>query len=183
MKTSYRSLLCVALFGACSACAAAQKPAASPAVVPALPKREDLPIEAREVLTTQMLRHGDQMGALSVAVVLLDYEVVRLLAGRMADEPVLGRPIPGDDKSLNALLPKSFFVHQDELSASARALAEAATHNDDAKLLVAFHRVTSSCVGCHSAYLHEELTIELGLPCELTDECDDEPESSNDPDL
>lgn len=165
-------------------CAAQQKPAPAPAaaaeVAPALAKREDLPVEAREALATRMLRHGDQMGALSLAVVLLDYEVVRLLAARMVDEPVLGRPAPGDDKSINALLPKSFFVHQDALGSATRALAQAASGTDDAKLVAAYNDVAQSCVGCHSAYLHDELVLgpELGTPCELGGSCDegDEPQ-------
>lgn len=184
MNPTARALICVCLAGA-AACATVSK-REPPAVAPAMPEREDLPEEVREVLTARMLRHGDQMGALSIAVVLLDYEVVRVLASRMIEEPVLGRPIPGDDKSLNALLPKSFFVHQDALSSATRALAEAARGTDDAKLASAYNEVARSCVNCHSAYLHDELMTELGLPCELDNQCDeeDEPESfGSDPDL
>jgi cytochrome c556 len=171
-----------------TACATTPKapPASASSVSPALPEREDLPPEAREALTARMLRHGDQMGALSLAVVLLDYEVVRLLAARMIDEPVLGRPLAGDDKSLNARLPKSFFVHQDQLSGATRALLAAANQTDDARLVAAFARVADGCVSCHSAYLHDELVLGLdeGVPCELDGSCeqDDEPSSGSDPD-
>ncbi len=149
------------------------------AIVPAMPEREDLPPEAREALTARMMRHGDELGALSLAVVLLDYEVVRALASRMVDEPVISRPLPGDGESVNALLPKSFFIHQDALGNATRRLVQAASHTDDAELAAAYEAVATSCLSCHSAYLHEELTTELGLPCELDDKCDeeDEPES------
>jgi hypothetical protein len=174
----------VGLFS-CASVTAKKAATTAPVVAPTLAEREDLPLEAREVLTARMLRHGDQMGALSIAVVLLDYEVVQLLAERMVEEPVLGRPLPGDDKSLNAMLPKSFFVHQDALSEATRALAKAARQKDDQKLAETYFGVAQSCVDCHSAYLHDELTTELGLPCELDGECDeeDEPESGWDPDL
>lgn len=178
----FRLLTWLAVLPACATTSKA--PPAQPAVAPApaLPKREDLPPEARDALTARMLRHGDQMGALSLAVVLLDYEVVRLLVTRMVDEPVLGRPVPGDEQSLNARLPKSFFVHQDAMSNATRALAAAANQTDDAKLVAAYDELAKSCVNCHSAYLHDELVLgaELGVPCELDGTCDREvePESS-----
>ncbi|HEY6880486.1 MAG TPA: cytochrome c [Polyangiales bacterium] len=179
---------CLAVLTACATTSKAGPAQPVSARTPALPKREDLPPEAREALTARMLRHGDQMGALSLAVVLLDYEVVRLLVARMVDEPVLGRPVAGDQQSLNAQLPKSFFVHQDEMSNATRALAAAANQTDDAKLVAAYGALANSCVNCHSAYLHDELVLgpELGVPCELNGTCDqeEEPESSGaDPDL
>jgi hypothetical protein len=148
-------------------------------VTPALPKREDLPPQARDALTSSMMRHGDQLGALSLAVVLLDYEVVRVLAARMLDEPVLGRPQPDDDKSLGARLPKSFFTHQDALSNATRALAAAAQQTDDARLVAAYDEVANACVSCHSAYLHDELITELGIPCELEGACDEEDDAAS----
>jgi hypothetical protein len=132
--------------------------------------REELPVEVYEVLSARMDRHGDQMSALMLAVVLLDYEVVGLLAARMIEEPGLGRPAPGDKHSLNAQLPPSFFVHQDTLHEAARGLADAAKQRDDARLVAAFDTVARSCVGCHSAYLHEALTSEAGWAEEAGDE-------------
>lgn len=179
------------------ACAPSPKPAAkTPATqaaagaesavpstpTPSLAVREDLPVEAREVLAGRMMRHGDQIGAMTLAVVLLDYEVVRLLTARMSDEPMLGRPSAGDKHSLNALLPASFFVHQDQLHEATRALAAAAAQTDDLKLVAAFNEVNKTCVGCHSAYLHEALVEEPEIlpPCEVPGRCDQEyePEGS-----
>jgi Cytochrome C' len=143
---------------------------------PALPVREDLPVEAHEVLASRMMRHGDQMSAMMLAVVLLDYEVVRLLTSKMISEPLLGRPAAGDEHSLNGMLPASFFVHQDQMLAATRTLAAAAAQTDDLKLVAAFNDVSRSCVGCHSAYLHEALVDEADLtePCDVPDgSCDD----------
>ena len=81
--------------------------------------------------------------------------------------------------TLNALLPAKFFVHQDELAASATALAQAAAARDDRKLVEAFGAVTKSCVGCHAAYLHADLEPfeheEPGAPlsCAYSDSCDE----------
>jgi hypothetical protein len=168
-------------------CATAPKPALVPpsqvtdtAVVPKpeLAPREDLPVEAHEVLRVRMMRHGDQMGAMMLAVVLLDYEVVRLLTDALLREPNLGRPTPDDKHSLNALLPASFFVHQDALRKAAQELARAAEQTDDQKLVAAFNGVSRTCVDCHSAYLHEALVEEgqISIPCELEGSCDEEPE-------
>lgn len=177
------------LLAAGVACTSPIKPTAAPTSLvttagdeatpkPALPAREDLPEQASEVLAGRMMRHGNQMSAMMLAVVLLDYEVVRLLTTRMLDEPVLGRPAAGDDHSLNALLPASFFVHQDELATATRGLAKAATETDDLQLVAAFNDVSRTCVGCHSAYLHEALVDEAELtpPCQLPEACDEEEE-------
>lgn len=171
---------------ALAACATTQAPhavtplPASPQAevvpTPALPVREDLPAEVQEVLEARMIRHGEQMSAMMLAVVLLDYEVVRLLAARMIREPVLGRPSKSDTSSLNAMLPLSFFVHQDALVASTRGLAAAAELKDDQNLVTAFNEVSRTCVGCHSAYLHDALVEEpdFGPPCELPGVCEGE---------
>jgi hypothetical protein len=89
--------------------------------------------------------------------VLLHYEEVEELAQMIADEPKLGRPAPGDDTSLNAMLPSGFFMYQDALTEHAKELAEAARAKQDASLGKAFGALSETCVGCHSAYLSEEL--------------------------
>ncbi|MEY4514328.1 MAG: hypothetical protein RLZZ450_6450 [Pseudomonadota bacterium] len=131
------------------------------------------------MLRARMVRHGGDMTALMIHVLLLDYEVAAILSSDLAREPKLGRPRPDEKGTLNALLPAKFFVHQDELAASATALAQAARARDDQKLVEAFGAVAKSCVGCHSSYLHEDLEP-LGheepgeaLPCAYSDSCEE----------
>jgi cytochrome c556 len=144
---------------------------------PDLPTRAQLPDEAREMLTDRMLRHGDDMGDLTVAVLMLEYDLTQALAGAMADEPKLGRPAPGETGTLNALLPNQFFVQQDALAASAKALSEAASKRDDARIAAAFGEVAKACVSCHSAYLNAELDPPTNAadartkPCNPEEEC------------
>jgi len=139
--------------------------------------REQLPEEAREMLTGRMMRHGDDMGDLTVAVLMLEYDLTHVLAADMAAEPKLGRPAPGEKGTLNALLPSAFFVQQDALTASAKALASAAERRDDAQIAVSFGEVAKACVGCHSAYLNAELDPpahaepDRTLPCNPEEAC------------
>lgn len=132
------------------------------------------------MLAGRMMRHGEEMTALMLHVLLLDYDVAGLLASDLAREPKLGRPAPTEKGTLNALLPAKFFVYQDQLESSAAALALAAEAKDDRKLVDAFGAVARSCVGCHSTYLHDELAPfahdEPGvpLPCAYSDSCEDD---------
>jgi hypothetical protein len=173
--TSAFSLLLLATSGlACVgsstvATPATPAPTKSPATTPApgpvvgaeapkdLPERKDLPLALRETLTASMDRHGEELVFLLSAVVLLHYDEVEELAQMIADEPKLGRPAPGDDTSLNAMLPSGFFVYQDALTERAKELAAAARTKQDARLGKAFGALSETCVGCHSAYLSEEL--------------------------
>jgi len=144
---------------------------------PGLRPREQLPEEAREMLTGRMMRHGDDMGDLTVAVLMLEYDLAHVLAVDMAAEPKLGRPAPGEKGTLNALLPAEFFVQQDALTASAKALAAAAESKDDARIAASFGEVAKACVGCHSAYLNAALdppasvTEDRTLPCNPEEAC------------
>lgn len=144
---------------------------------PDLPSRPGLPDEVRDALTERMMRHGDDMSRLTVAVLMLEYDLVHLLATDMAREPRLGRPAEGESGTLNTLLPAGFFVQQDALAASASALAAAALGRDDVRLAASFGDLTKSCVSCHSAYLHAELDtfderlLERALPCNPEDAC------------
>ena len=70
---------------------------------------------ARQLLTQRMVRHGRDMLALVEAVLLLDRETAQRLAGEIAAEPRLTRPIAGGADDVNAALPERFFVLQDEL--------------------------------------------------------------------
>ena len=139
--------------------------------------REQLPEEAREMLTARMTRHGDDMGDLTVAVLMLEYDLTQVLAVTMADEPKLGRPAPGEKGTLNALLPSGFFIQQDALAASAKALAAAAEKRDDVGIAASFSEVAKACVGCHSAYLNAELdppahvAEDRTLPCNPDEAC------------
>jgi hypothetical protein len=148
---------------ACATTASRVKPAASPeqmgvqAPKRELPAREELPMVIRETLSASMERHGEELSFLLVSVVLLDYAGAERLAQLIADEPKLGRPHPDEKETLNALLPSSFFVHQDELTERAKALSLAARDKNDATLGKAFGALAETCVGCHSTYLHEEL--------------------------
>jgi hypothetical protein len=131
--------------------------AASPKQTPELPARQALPLVLRETLTATMGRHGEELTFLLESVVFLRYDETEALARLLADEPKLGRPAAGDVESLNALLPDAFFVHQDQLSQRAKALAAAAKAKDDGSLVKAFGSLTETCVGCHAAYLHDDL--------------------------
>jgi hypothetical protein len=133
------------------------KPAEAAPKTKELPPRQDLPLVLRETLSSSMDRHGEELTYLLADVVLLQYEQAEELAQLLADEPQLGRPMPGDTDSLNALLPEAFFVHQAELAKRAKVLAAAAHAKDDAALVRAFGSLAETCVGCHSAYLHDPL--------------------------
>ncbi len=129
--------------------------------LPHLAPRALLPQIMQDTLSARMGRHGEVMSFLLQDVVLLQYESAEELAETLAEEPQLGRPHPSDHTSLNALLPPSFFVYQDRLKERAQALAEAARTRDDGRLGRAFGALTETCVGCHSAYLYEEVDAEL----------------------
>jgi cytochrome c556 len=151
-----------------TACAANKTPAprsasqAESAPGTAAPRRElgerkGLPPAVRGALADRMGRHGEQLTFLLADVVLLDYEAAAELADDLVSEPPLGRPIPGDTDSLNALLPAAFFDYQEQLRARAIRLGQAAKAKDRAELVAAFGTVAETCVGCHAAYLHDDL--------------------------
>jgi hypothetical protein len=122
-----------------------------------LPERHELPLVLRETLSASMGRHGEELTFLLANVILLQYDDAAELAQLLADEPKLGRAAAGDLESLNALLPESFFVFQNQLSERAKALAAAARAKDDSAFVKAFGAVAETCVGCHASYLHDPL--------------------------
>jgi hypothetical protein len=103
-----------------------------------------------------MGRHDETMSNLTHAVILLDRPTIRVLAGRIADEEVIARTGRSVHDPLSASLPREFFLQQTKLVVAARDLAVAAEGGDDLVLADRFARVTHTCVGCHSAYLHGE---------------------------
>lgn len=180
------------------ACAVTPRPATAPAArtpdetgaelsalrlgLPDLRARADLPLEVREMLTLRMQRHGEEMSDLLLCVVMLEYETTARLAAKLAEEPKLGRPAAAERGTLNAILPPAFFVQQDALAESARALSRAARERDDQQLVISFSNLTKSCVGCHSVYRqadfdvldHDEPSDEG--PCDPGDSCGEEKE-------
>lgn len=126
-----------------------------------LPPRGDLPLEAREMLSMRMARHGEVMTFLLASVVFLEYDEARSLALTIANEPMLGRPAPGEHNTLNALLPAPFFEYQDQLAVHAGELAAAAQAHQDDKLVAAFGALAETCVACHAAYLKDDEAQEL----------------------
>jgi hypothetical protein len=108
---------------------------------------------ARSVLRKRMERHGKMMTNLVEGVILLQRDVVLELAGTIASEPRLTRPIVGGANDLNAALPERFFVLQDQLRERAQALGAAAKQSDDDLLALRFADLTRTCVACHAAFL------------------------------
>lgn len=176
MKMNHRSIACLTA-GLLSACAARQAPdpgpgqaltsSAAPSAQPGtreLPVREGLPPAVREALNARMARHGEQFTFLLANVVMLDYESAAELADELVNEPPLGRPLPEDRESLNAMLPAAFFDYQDQLRARATVLGQAARAKDRAQLVATFGNLAETCVGCHAAYLHDELPVHADEP-------------------
>jgi len=114
--------------------------------------------ETRSELAARMGRHAEVMSNLVRAVVLLDRPTIRTLANRIADEEIVAQanhpaPEPGPQT-----LPRQFFSAQAQLATAARELATAAAdRGDDQVLAQRFATVTTTCVGCHSIYLHGQL--------------------------
>lgn len=135
----------------------------APAIAPRSPELRDpvwLPVQAREAMSERMQRHGADMVFLMGSVLLLDHGEAEHLAEKLAAEPRMGRPAPGERDTLNALMPGRFFELQDELSVRARAVADAARSNDDARLARAYGQLAETCVACHSTYLQDDLDLE-----------------------
>jgi hypothetical protein len=125
----------------------------SPTARETLQEPAHIPAAARQVLRHRMDRHGDEMRELVLRVVLMDDDAAARIAGEIYDEPMLARPIGGDE--LNGLLPDRFFVLQDELKARSRHLVEALARKDRPAIGEQFGALAKSCVACHEAYLHE----------------------------
>jgi len=114
---------------------------------------DHLPPLARRILHEQMLRHGDHAESLLWSALMLDHEAAQEIAGWVASEVTIARPIAGHEDALNSLLPAAFFAQQDALRAAAKRLGDAARARDDAALGQAYGELTQTCVACHSLYL------------------------------
>lgn len=119
-------------------------------------KEDAIPPLARELLRRRMEGHGREQARLVKAVTLLQRDVVKSVAEDLAAEPRLVRPRAGASDELNSALPERFFVLQDALRASAKALADAADKKDDVGVTKTFGQLVETCVTCHSAYLPRE---------------------------
>lgn len=119
-----------------------------------LAEPKDFPAAARQALAQRMSQHADQLEWVLSAALMLNYDLAARSATNLADDPKLAPPPPGDLDTLNAALPKRFFVLQAQLAKKARAVATAAKAKDDVKLSQAVGKLTETCVACHSAYLY-----------------------------
>ena len=115
-----------------------------------------LPKIARELLRKRMERHGRDQSRLVLAVTLLQRDVVKSIAGDIAAEPRIVRPLSEGRDDLNAALPERFFVFQDALRLRAKELVAAASTKDDVGLAKSFGQMVEICVSCHSVYLNPE---------------------------
>jgi hypothetical protein len=142
----------------CASAGARPGPVQDPAraEAPALPEPAWLPMEARQLLSTRMQRHGDDLTLLLPSVVLLDHRWVEKLTESIASEPRLARAGAGDADTLNARLPARFFELQDLMRTRAKAVAEAARAKDDVRMGTAFGELTQTCVTCHALYVQGE---------------------------
>ena len=131
--------------------ASAEAAPPAPPAAKSLPAPEHISPEARQLIKVRMGQHGATMENLMKAVSVLDRPTIRALSLRIADEEVVARSGGAGGK-----LPAAFFAEQDKLAASARQLAAAAVQGGDDKALAdRFAEVAHTCVGCHSAYLHD----------------------------
>jgi mono/diheme cytochrome c family protein len=116
---------------------------------------EHVTANTRAELDARMGRHAEIMSNLVRAVVLLDRPTIRALASRIADEEIIAHTDKTAPERLPLELPREFLGEQTALATAARALAVAAADRGDDQLLAQrFSAVTTTCVGCHSVYLH-----------------------------
>jgi len=116
---------------------------------------EHVPPDTRAELSSRMGRHGETMSSLVRSVVLLDRGRVRVLAGRIAEEEIIAKTIGGAGGRKPLALPREFAAEQARLVTTARELAIAAAEGSEDRVLAErFAAVTSTCVSCHSIYVH-----------------------------
>ncbi len=116
-------------------------------------------------LTARMAQHGETMANLVRAVVLLDRPTIRVLANRIADEEVVAHASKSPHEPVPLSLPREFLLQQTRLTVAARDLAAAVVQGaDDGVLGERFAAVTSTCIACHSAYLHGQPDAEPAEP-------------------
>jgi hypothetical protein len=128
------------------------RPTHSIAPGPELPVAERITPAVRAVIRSKMIRHSMQLRGLVERAVVLDYDGTARVAGEIFDEPMLARPLAGDE--LNSVLPSRFFDLQDDLRNQARALVTAAARRDGPRVAITFGALAKSCIECHDLYLH-----------------------------
>ena len=101
-----------------------------------------------------MTDHAATMSSFTQAVVLLDRARIESLAAVITEQEVMAAGATPMSESDRALLPRGFFTEQIALSAIAGQLVAAAQQGDDQGLSNRFGALASTCVGCHSSYLH-----------------------------
>lgn len=134
----------------------APKVAAAPAPRKGLEAPAYLSPLARQLLKQRMHRHGGDMLALVQSVLFLDHATTQRLAGEIAAEPRLTRPIAGGADDVNAALPERFFVLQDELRSRALDLSAASQKPGSPELALRLGELTQTCVSCHTTYLEPQ---------------------------
>jgi hypothetical protein len=132
---------------------------------------EWLPVQAREMLSARMQRHGEEMMYLTAMVLTVNYEGAAHLAGHIAEEPRIPRPSPDERGTISELLPERFFELQDELNQRALVMASAAGGREEGKMLEAYSRLTATCVSCHVLYMSDE--GRLATPDDLDSESEE----------
>jgi hypothetical protein len=119
---------------------------------PELATPEHLSPAIRSVVRSKMKRHGEQLSALVLRVVVLDYDGIARTAGEIFDEPTLARPVVGDE--LNVALPERYFKLQDTLRAEAKQLVTTAALRNEARVSESLGGLMKTCLACHDLYLH-----------------------------
>jgi hypothetical protein len=156
LRSNARLLLILALLGGLAALGGLTHAAAPARARLHLLAPENVPPDARGEVRARMTQHAASMSTLVRAVILLDRPTISRVALRIADEEWLARGRSPELDTLRPLLPKAFFVEQETLRTTARALADAAVQGKpDEALADHFAAVTRTCVRCHGAYLHE----------------------------
>lgn len=117
-----------------------------------LPSPSTLPPSAQQILHRRMVRHGEEMRAMVMGVVLLKFDEVKAASERIRADVDLARPLTGDATELNALLPSGFFTLQDELKMRTTRLAETAARGDGVAMAEAYGQLSQTCLSCHMLY-------------------------------
>jgi hypothetical protein len=108
--------------------------------------------QVRALLHERMSSHAEDMSDLVSAIMLLEYSRIISRADKIASDVNLSRPTTTDATELNASIPETFFVHQDDLKAAARALADAGRTGNPYQVASAYGRVSEMCVRCHADF-------------------------------
>jgi hypothetical protein len=116
-----------------------------------------LPEAARDLINERMQDHGREMSILMWSILFLDDEGTKEVSRVIGSAPMIARPLPGPDQTMNAALPKQFFALQDALAEKAKRLAQVASSQTrtSKEIAQAFGELTATCVECHSVYLYE----------------------------